>query len=434
MPAIDSLKFSNKHNNGTKMAREKQLNPIRSPQNAASVASKIPQPTTKLTRTENQQKEQQNVQQLSNEIGGIKSEMNNMKKTFANFQQSIQLTLDSIQTKITEKSHEFMMVTESLKHEIDSMKCNFQSNNMIQKEVYIPSMATRFMHILSSTGMIQLKDVYITQLENLQRKVTQIENANKRTEEMVNDMATTIATTMGANANKTVEHQQNNISDKIAATENAIECIQNEMDRLLVSSNQDGEKIIRMNKQIHVLSAKYVDFNIKINKYLNDFNRINIDKLYPKNIIDDDAKPYMPMVESVSSDKTKTSVRGQPVPVKMASRPFTKPYDLHEYARSIVVDIRELNTTDLKHYNHTFKQQFSTYIGKNIVKNTTVTGYRVKNDIITSIRYVVEFEIPLNYQYIDNHKFPTNWFFYHMHTNKYHNKNTTKKHRNRQQR
>lgn len=38
------------------------------------------------------------------------------------------------------------------------------------------------------------------------------------------------------------------------------------IDRIKSSSIEDGEKVIKINKLIHVLSAKYVDFNKKSEK------------------------------------------------------------------------------------------------------------------------------------------------------------------------
>lgn len=107
----------------------------------------------------------------------------------------------------------------------------------------------------------------------------------------MNDLVASIGTFMGTG---TTEHQfDDGGKDKIDDIENAIECIQHEINRMKTSSFSNGAKIIKMNKQIHVLSAKYIDFNIKVNRHLQSFYRSRADKTIIGSVVDDDTKPFM---------------------------------------------------------------------------------------------------------------------------------------------
>lgn len=54
---------------------------------------------------------------------------------------------------------------------------------------------------------------------------------------------------------------------------NEIHCLHFEINKPNLSMRQDEEKLIQMNNQIHVVSAKFVQFNPRIGSHLLDFNR-----------------------------------------------------------------------------------------------------------------------------------------------------------------
>lgn len=62
---------------------------------------------------------------------------------------------------------------------------------------------------------------------------------------------------------------------QIDSMQNSIDCLEAEIRKLNQNSVSDGDKLIKMNTQIHVITAKYIDFNVRINKFLHDFRASN---------------------------------------------------------------------------------------------------------------------------------------------------------------
>lgn len=163
-----------------------------------------------------------------------------------------------------------------------------------------------------------------------------------------------------------------------------------------------------MNRQLHILSSKYIEFNNKISRFITDFNRTAAKrKIYPDDVIDSDAKPFM-VTERTKPDVNKDMSKRK---TDLLSNRFVKPYDKHEYTRMIRVEIRSTNDGNLDQIKCEFENNFESFIGKRILKKAMVTRYRFQDEKITSISFVVEFQIPLNYEYINNIKFPSEWFF-----------------------
>lgn len=350
----------------------------------------------------------QNITDIAGEIKHAMVEINDLKISFSGFKKTVERSIESMRETIDNKGQDFITTTQIIKREIDKIKNSIQSNDALERCVWRLPMATKFTNIVSGSAMVFLEHQYDTQLEQLQNRVTEIEQTNKHTEEMVNDLVTSIATFMKHDRPVNEPLQHDRLDDKIGDMENSIECMQHEINRIKTSSHIDEEKTIKMNKQLHILSSKYVDFNTKICRFISDFNRINVNKIHPDKIIDADAKPFM-ATECTKYDENNRKSKNN---VHLASNRFVKPYDKNEYTRMMRVEIRSFNNDNLDRMKRKFVNLFEASIGNNMVKNATVTRYRLHNNEITSISFAVEFQIPLNYEYIDNIKFPNEWFFF----------------------
>lgn len=336
------------------------------------------------------------------------NEVLSLRNAFMNLQKSVDQSLDLMSAKINAKSDNFVDIMDSLQNEIDSIKRKLQIKDAVVRNTGAVAMDTRFAHILHGNALTCFEHEYGAQIERLQSKLNEIEKSNEQTAETVNDLTASISTFMSTDS--TTMQSNDEAIEKIDDIENAIKCIEHEIDRMKTSSFDDGEKLMKVNRQIHVLSAKYVDFNTKMNRCLLDFNRMNMShKINNNEIIDDDAKPYMEMhergvEEKASSDKPVTNN-------KLSSGRFVRPYDKYDYKRSVCVEIKCTETIDLNKFKREFENEFERSIGKNIVKQITIRKYRMQEGLVKHIGCVVEFQVPLNLEYINNHKFPANWDF-----------------------
>lgn len=75
--------------------------------------------------------------------------------------------------------------------------------------------------------------------------------------------------------NQTCNNKLDDCFDRIDMIENSIKCLDAEIYKLNNNNASCDEKIMKMNGQLHVISAKYIDFNLRINKFLCDFKSTN---------------------------------------------------------------------------------------------------------------------------------------------------------------
>lgn len=81
--------------------------------------------------------------------------------------------------------------------------------------------------------------------------------------------------------------------DKIDDIENAIQSLQAQMHSIDKIIRIDSEATDKIKNQVHVLSAKYTDFNKKMCKFLVEYNRRNTEQINVNQIIDADTIPYI---------------------------------------------------------------------------------------------------------------------------------------------
>lgn len=369
------------------------------------------------TRVKTLQQKTINDQQLKvdqrNEIdagemfGRAMHEIVDLRKAFVNLQTTVGKSIDSMHEMINSKSQNFVAVTNSLQSEINAIRNILKINGDVIRSTYVPTMDTRFGYILQGNALKHLGLEYEAHVKRLNDKVIEIEQSNVQTVETVNDLIASISAFMGKDLNEIQRNSGTN--DKIGDIENSIECIQHEINRVKTASFADSEKMMKMNKQVHVLTAKYIDFNVKIHRHLLDYNRKNANKIGAREIIDDDAKPYMLLGDD--NDVTERVIVKSAVKKPMSTHRFVRPFNDSDYTRCIRVDIKHENIDDLERFKSNFASEFEQCIGKNTVKRILVTKYHLKEGAIDFISCIVEFMIPLNYEYINNHKFPINWDF-----------------------
>lgn len=195
-----------------------------------------------------------------------------------------------------------------------------------------------------------------------------------------------------------------------------IRFMENELKKIKQTVERMHGQLNGMNSQSSEINEHEFSYEIMMEKKqscwqdLDDISSIGTDEIASKETTAKTTTLPKPSMLHYDASKSKKQIWEK----KAAGNRFTKPYDSNEYTRTLLVEIRETDFVDLQQHRDDFKRQFSTHIGRDILKNATITGYRLKQDIITSIRYAVEFEIPLNFQYLDDLKFPMNWYFYGM--------------------
>lgn len=189
---------------------------------------------------------------------------------------------------------------------------------------------------------------------------------------------------------------------------NAIECIQTDSNKVNLSMFKDEEKIIKMNTQIHILSAKFINFNAKINEH---FLSLNKKKLMDNNaIIDSDAKHYFTNEKTKNNNKNKEIIKVNIFSNKtMLSHPFSQNFDKLAYSKQIKVIMHNTMIYNITNFSTDFKNTISKILASKLINEVTIAKYRMEDNMINQIEVVVSFTAPINHEYINVFKFPSNW-------------------------
>lgn len=128
-------------------------------------------------------------------------------------------------------------------------------------------------------------------------------------------------------------------------------------------------------------------------------------------IIDGDTVPFLVSYETNTTNRTKDTN------CKISSKErFTNPFkheiDCFKYTRIIRATIGSIEISNIDQFLASFKHEFEEIIGKNTIKSITMNKYQMNKNAISNISVIIVFSIPLNLQYINNFKFPKNWFFF----------------------
>lgn len=251
----------------------------------------------------------------------------------------------------------------------------------------------------------------------MKSKMIKIEENSKLIEDTVGGIVTSISAFMSESAPHTSELSSNQVAfERFDDIENAMQCIQEENHRMKRASIADGERVITMNRQLHILSAKYVEFNEKINKYLFAFNRGNPKQIEPNDIIDSETKPFIPNEHKYikaklnpqpnANQKHNSFGYDQKLPNRFAQR-----HNMPAFTKVIKIHIRDTKIYDLNRFEIEFKEQFESILANKIMKSIGINEYHMSDKVVTSIVITVSMNVPLSHQYIDNFAFPSNWDF-----------------------
>lgn len=177
--------------------------------------------------TKQSKSNEQEINEISKMVTLAMNKVRSLRNAFMNFQETVDKSINSMNTTINAKGKHYMGITGSLQNEIDSIKKSLQISNEMMKSSHTVSMDTRFAHILHGHALMQMEYEYMAQHERLQNKVYGIEKSNEQAAETINDLVTSISTFMNIDSNGC--HHNTETIEKIGDIENAIESMEHEI-------------------------------------------------------------------------------------------------------------------------------------------------------------------------------------------------------------
>lgn len=217
--------------------------------------------------------------------------------------------------------------------------------------------------------------------QEIDLRIKTLHENDKKIEDTLADMIHVISSVHYGTLNEGTEIHDNH-DDDIESLTNAIQCMQKQLNETEILTIKNAEKHMKMNQQMHVLSAKFIDFNVRVNNFVFDFNVKTSDKFKINEVIDRDARKFFVKektsknntvtTESFSSSSssvdacTKNQRNGQKSHISHTRKQdnrFSHTIDAIAYTKHIRVILRDTSMGDLDVFVNDFKQQFEASIG-----------------------------------------------------------------------
>lgn len=247
------------------------------------------------------------------------------------------------------------------------------------------------------------------ELTFLSNRIDKIElDITKMNEVLISLSEVAVANIMKNNINEYVG--TNKICDDVCVDKETfkseLECIGHKLKSMNTIIQSDEESMKKMNNQLHVLSAKFINFNAKINEHLMEFNRKKKQQIEISEIIDGDTLPF------INNIQNSTEVSSTCCFENSAVNRFRGKLDKHYVSNFIAVRVDFVEVTDLKKFESEMKNQIEQQVGTNSVKRVTINNCKINKNAVHQIDVSVEFVSSMNHGVLNDIQFPTNWTFF----------------------
>lgn len=277
-----------------------------------------------------------------------------------------------------------------------------------------------------------MKKAFVSTAIELDSKIKQMEHKEKSMEET---MSAVLHALDPSNCSTQPRYTKDNISDEneYDTLANAVECIQHQVNKLNLMVMQDDEKFKKIDRQLHVLSAKFVHFSTQINHLILDFNREKNTKIEPGKYIDADAKNFIehesPTCENDGpSNRTETPRQARTHSdgaqrstlaeknistggVCSAGRAHTI-RNIYAFTKHTKIRIRDVNIVDIETFANEVKKEIGNTIGENVIDKVHINKCVMRNGAACEVTVIVAFRVPVSYQYLIEFAFLSNWQFF----------------------
>lgn len=282
---------------------------------------------------------------------------------------------------------------------------------------------------ITDLSRISIDDSHINQfMEALTSKNNDLSNEIMKIKEELNKV----------NIANNITHSQSNGSDNEQDIDNRITALENSIDDINISIKNIDEKCIKsneawpiMNNQIHVLSAKFINFNSKMNEFIYDNKNKGVAISNGINIIDKDVVHFttheQPLIDSYEQINPSKHSKKKIAVTQMNSKNYFVSSDMinhriHgisnklDFTRCIKVAMKNTHILDLNTLPDEIHRYFDLTLGMNITEYVNINKFSMsmsdnENNVIDSAAVYVTFKDPLSYDFLCNFKFPSNWFF-----------------------
>lgn len=273
-------KESPKSNSETKISNQKNMSKTKTVENQNEINGNL-------------------VSKIHNELQSIKKEIKQQQKTNT-------MTFTSIRDEINNNYSENALAIKSILAEIQTIKSITRNDNVMSfnsegniRFIDNDYITIRLAYIVSDIEKSKLQANFF--YADIFNKIDALNESDQVTRFTIENLveATEILATMKISETKitatTDDYNENQF------IQNAVECMQIEVNKSNLSMMKNEERIMKMYDQI--LSAKYIQFNSKINQHILNFNKQHNGTLDRNKLVDPEAMKYV-CYESPPEKKT----------------------------------------------------------------------------------------------------------------------------------
>lgn len=394
-PLIMSLRSGKNSNESQKLKLKSKLNQSKSNASVLKVGA------------HNQDKPKGNSNDELVDIKSLIDEQNRMHES----------SIRALREEFNAKCVKYESIVESFKCDINDLRK--KQGEMVGLLYTLNATSLNFSLPIGFNRQIDTPTLNNSVIENseLNKRIQSLESNFEHHRTLVHTNIAQIEENISANSESIVEliHHLNESSQQSMSTfdpsniqVNAIQCIQTEIDKVNIATMQNEERFIRLNTQLHVLSAKFIDFNAKMIDFIRNLNRKTSLKTQVQNdqFIDSDTVPFMQ-----ADVLTGETFGNQFASAQTANNRFGDKYNRFAFSKFVRVCIDKARILNLDSFINEFEKCFTSIIGEKAFNQSYIEKYFITQGLVDRVIVVICFNVPMSYSFLNSFAFPVNWHF-----------------------
>lgn len=376
------------------------------------------------------------------EISEIKIMIEEQRKSFNE-------SINQIRNEIDEKSQRFDSIVISLKSEIGYIKraVGAEIYYVLQPNWKNTDLNDKINYLITSNCIEQIENEFESQINSMRVQIDKMETKNKVIEDILFGIIETNST--NKQLTKISSNEADNDDDECECEYDLFDVhickIHPKNDNDNFDKEPTNKKIMgniefiiaSLQEQIDALTSQCAVFDAELSTHINVPNVLNktknktkkqtqetVDNNKQNSKINDGITKQNKIPSKVNNlDKQEPTKRKPMHSIKNKQRNlislrkksenrFVVPYDPLSYSKFVRIEIHDTQIHNLDLFQNEFIEQFESYLGNGTTSSLTINSYRMHNGYITSIIITVNFNVPINYKYIDDFNLPANWNFF----------------------
>lgn len=340
---------------------------------------------------------------LQQNMPDIIVQLSELKENIANQQQQFNDAILMIRKEIDEKSICFSSNIEAIRADFEKIKasqCKCNSSHALQPIWYNKNSNETIDYLLQGMCINQVESEYQLQINQLQERINAIELASKvhnANVETNDDQCECEFKLFNDNFICPVHRDTFKESTFNGAVDELIAGLQEQMDQVCLSIRSDEEEMCKLNQKMNLLSSKFAEFDVDLDKHLYTFECRNAEN-----------------IKAINNKQQFNTKHNFFAFENSATNRFMSKYNRYAHSESLRMRVEFAMIYDINKFVPELKKQFERRTGKGSVIDVEIL-HCISDGCSGSIHQIdlmITFNTSLSHGYLNELKFPTNWIFF----------------------